>query len=141
MAKKKKTWKDKLNAKKEPKKVRLEHGFGGMAEGDLMYVGTPQIVADYLSEVPFGETRTPAVMRDDIAKQNGCDGMCPVSTGIFLRIAAEAALESFDEGASLETVIPFWRVVAPDSTTAKKLPVDSAWIENQRQMEQSVFDD
>ena len=137
MAKAKKTWQEKLDVKKEPKKVRLAHKFGGMAQGDLMYVGTPQIVSEYIRQIPFGETRTPVELRNDIAKMNQCDGMCPVSTGIFLRIAAEAALEGLDRGESIEAVIPFWRVVAPDSPTTKKLPVDADWIADRRQAEQT----
>ena len=137
MVKAKKTWQEKLDAKKEPKKVILDHGFGGMAEGELMYVGTPQIVAEYIQGIPFGEIRTPVELRNEIARANQCDGMCPVSTGIFLRIAAEAALEGLDRGESIEAVIPFWRVVAPDSPTTKKLPVDADWIADRRQAEQT----
>lgn len=49
---------------------------------------------------------------------------CPVSTAVFIRIAAEAAWEDIKAGVPPEQVTPFWRVVQPDSTIAKKLRVN-----------------
>ena len=62
--------------------------------------------------------------------------MCPVSTSIFVRIAAQAALERLEAGADLSEVTPFWRLVEPDSKIAKKLSVDSQWIADRRAAEQ-----
>ena len=129
-------WTTRLNRAKAPKRVRLDKDFAGIKAGTLLFVGTPPIIDAYLRKVPPGETRTIERMRRDLARAHQCDATCPVSTAIFLRIAAEAALENLQQGKASTEVSPFWRVVAPDSTIARKLPVDSAWIAHQRALEQ-----
>jgi hypothetical protein len=47
---------------------------------------------------------------------------------MFIRIAAEAAREKLDAGASPSDVTPFWRVIAPRSPLAKKMLLDDAWL-------------
>ena len=130
-----KSAREKLAQKKEPKKVVLGGDFSGIKAGQKMFVATPQIVADYIQKIPYGETRTIERMRKDIARRRKCDASCPVSTAIFVRIAAEAAIEDMDEGKAPEDVIPFWRLVASSDKVAKKLAIDSAWIDQQRAQE------
>ena len=132
-----KTAAEKLNAKKDPKKVVLEADFAGMKRGQTMFVATPKIVADYIARIPYGETRTIQRMRLDIARRRKCDGACPVSTAIFIRIAAEAACEEMEAGRPPSEVLPFWRLIASSDKVAKKLPIDPAWIDEQRAREQS----
>jgi hypothetical protein len=67
-----------------------------------------------------------------LAKRNRCDATCPLSTAIFLRIAAEVACEQVTAGAKPPNVTPFWRVVDPDSSLAKKLSCGAGWIAKQR---------
>ena len=97
-----KSAREKLAQKKEIKTVLLEKDFAGIRKGELMLVATPQIVADYISDIPTGSFQTIPEMRDNLAKQNGCDGTCPVSTAIFVRMAAEAALEDMNEGHNMQ---------------------------------------
>jgi hypothetical protein len=47
------------------------------------FVGTPEIVANYMKNISRSETRMIERMRRDIARSNECDAMCPVSTAIF----------------------------------------------------------
>jgi hypothetical protein len=42
--------------KRLPKKVMLSADFAGVKAGTMLYVGTPHIVADYISKIPVGET-------------------------------------------------------------------------------------
>ena len=126
-----------LAVQKEPKVVELAKDFGGMAAGQMMYVATPQIVAEFVSDIPSGQTRTMAELRTELGAANDCDGACPLSTAIFLRLVAEAALEDLAEGKSTDQVIPFWRAVEPDSNVAKRLDVESRWIADQRRAEQA----
>jgi hypothetical protein len=56
---------------------------------------------------------------------------------MFIRIAAEAAREQLDAGASPADVTPFWRVVAPGSPLAKKMLVDDVWLAERLAEEQS----
>ena len=129
---------DKFHKRRSPKKVMLDKSFAGIKAGQMLFVGTPQIVADYVSKISHGETSNVVKMRNQLARRNKCDAMCPVSTAIFLRIVAEYAIEEMDQGKSPSDVIPFWRVVEPDDKLAKKLPIDPQWIEDQRKFEQGA---
>jgi hypothetical protein len=44
-------------------------------------------------------------------------------------------LLELDYGKAINEVPPFWRLVEPDSNIAKKLEIDSSWIQLQRKME------
>ncbi len=128
-------WNSKLDSKKLPKRVKLDKDFAGIKAGSVLFVGTPQIIDAYVRSVPGGQTRTIERMRRELARKNQCDATCPVSTAIFLRICAEAAIESMKAGKAAADVAPFWRVVEPQSTIASKLPIDSQWIAHQRELE------
>jgi 6-O-methylguanine DNA methyltransferase, DNA binding domain len=130
-------WNTKLNAKKLPKRVKLDKDFAGIKAGSTLFVGTPQIIDAYVRKVPAGETRTIERMRRELARKNDCDATCPVSTAIFLRISAQAAIEQMKAGKAPAEVSPFWRVIEAQSTIAGKLPIDSHWITQQREIEAS----
>ena len=126
---------EKLEQKKEKKEVLLEKDFAGIKAGQLMLVATPQMVDEYIKNLPRGKNKTMVELRDELATQNQCDKTCPVSTAIFVRIVAEAALERLDDGADVSEITPFWRVVAPEDKIASKLQIDSDWIRHQRHLE------
>ncbi len=130
-----KTAAERLAAKKEPKKVVLEKDFAGIKKGSLLFVGTPQIVAEYMRRIPYGQTRTIDRMRRELARRRKCDATCPVSTAIFIRIAAQAAIDEMNDGMATADVIPFWRLITPQDKVAKKLTIDREWIETQRNIE------
>jgi hypothetical protein len=122
--------------KRLPKKVMLSSDFAGVKAGMMLYIGTPQIVADYIAKIPAGETSSIEKLRNQLARRNGCDAMCPVSTAIFLRIASDYAIDQMKSGKSPEEVIPFWRVISSKDKIASKLNIDSHWLDHQRQLEQ-----
>jgi hypothetical protein len=128
-------WAAKLAVKKDPKRVRLEAPFAGVAAGQMLFVATPQIVDRYVRKIPRGQTRTIERLRRELARANKCDATCPVSTAIFLRMGAEAAWEAIQGGAAASEVTPFWRVIAPGSPIAKRLSMDSKWLDSQREAE------
>jgi len=130
-----KTAAEKLRQRKSPKKVLLEKDFAGVKQGQWLFVGTPQIVAEYIRKIPSGQNRTIPRLRKDIARRRRCDAMCPVSTAIFIRIAAEAALEALQAGATVSEVIPFWRLLTGQDKITKRLDVDPAWVDLQRELE------
>jgi hypothetical protein len=121
--------------KKEPKRVVLETRFAGIAAGNILYVATPDIVADYIRKIPPGTFRSIPQMRRDLAKKNKADATCPVSTAIFLRSVAEISLKQMAEGLEAKDVVPFWRVIDAGTPIAKKLGLDADWIDAQRAME------
>lgn len=126
---------DKFHKPRAPKKVMLDKSYAGVKAGQMLFVGTPQIVADYIAAIPMGETANIVKLRNQLARKHKCDAMCPTSTAIFLRIVAEYALEELAQGKSVSQVIPFWRVIAPEDKIAKRLAVDPGWIADQRARE------
>lgn len=137
MARKPKTWAEKMLA--PPAHVeRLEKNFGGMPAGALMLISTPQEVAAFVKDrVPRGETITIPELRVALAQAHGAVGTCPLTTSIFLRIAAEAAWDEMQAGASADDVTPFWRAVDPKSDLAKKLRCGPDWLAWQRATERT----
>lgn len=89
----------------------------------------------YINQLPFGATRTVTQLRADLAQQHAADGTCPVSTAIFLRVVAEAALEELAKGSTVERITPFWRVVDPTDKVAKKLTCGPEFVQAQRERE------
>jgi hypothetical protein len=131
-------WTTKLQAKKLPKRVKLDKDFAGIKAGSMLFVGTPQIIDAYVRSVPGGETRTIERMRRELARKHQCDATCPVSTAIFLRISAQAAIEQMNAGKATTDITPFWRVIEPQSTIAGKLTMDAQWIAQMRESEQTT---
>ncbi|WP_343563843.1 hypothetical protein [Kiloniella sp. b19] len=127
---------ERLNAKKDHKVVVLENDFAGVKKGQKLFVATPGIIDSYIRKIPRGQTRTIERMRNELARRWSCSATCPVSTAIFVRIAAQAALEKLEAGSPESGITPFWRLVEPDSKIAGKLDVDSAWIAMKREAEQ-----
>jgi hypothetical protein len=131
----KKTAREKLAVKKDIKKVLMEKAFGGIKPGETMLVANPQMVDAYIRQIPHGEARSLPELRLDLAKTEGCDGTCPMSTSIFVRMVAEAALEDLQDGKTVSEVSPFWRVITSSDKIAKRLSLDAAWIDEQRSLE------
>lgn len=116
-----KTWRQKLDGGKPAHVEVLDRPFGGAPPGAKMLVGTPRLVDDYMRRVPEGDFRTVAQMRADLAKQHDADISCPLSTSIFARIAAEAALEELKAGKPSTEVTPFggwWTSRAPSQRSS-----------------------
>ena len=130
-----KTWTQKLDGGAPAHVEVLDKPFGGALPGARMLIATPRLVEAYMRAVPPGETRSIAEMRGDLARAHGADLACPLSTGIFVRIAAEAALEAAAAGTAPATMTPFWRVVDEKSPVAKKLTCGVAFVRAQRARE------
>ena len=135
-----KTWTQKLDNGRSAERVILEKPYCGVPAGTVMLVSTPREVEDYIRAVPPGVVVSPRTLRDDLAAQHGAETTCPTTTGIFLRIVAEAALDQVAAGADWSHVAPFWRVVDPDSPTAKKISGGSELIRRMRQQESDGYE-
>lgn len=136
MAGKKKTWSEKLHVDKQPVVKHLEEKFSDIPAGSDMLIPTPQMVDEYIRQIPEGSTTSVVTMRKDLAAMQNADHTCPLVTGIFLRIVAEAAYERYQQTHSIEGVTPFWRVIEPNSVLARKLSFGTAFIVAQRAKEQ-----
>lgn len=138
MAAKKKSWMDKMAHPAMPEVKRIDVAYAGAPAGSKMLIPTPRLIDAYLRQIPPAQTVAPEVMRRDLAAEQSADFSCPLTSGIFLRIAAEAALEEMGSGRSAEEVAPFWRVVDPKSPLAGKLSCGRSFVEAQRKQEKEA---
>lgn len=130
-----KSWSEKFAHPPEPRISRLEKPYAGHREGEKMLIPTPAVVAAYVESIPQGEVRTMPQLREDLAAAYGAEFTCPLTAGIFLRIAAERAWEQHQQGKSLANITPFWRAMDLKSPMAKKLACGLAFLMKQRQSE------
>jgi 6-O-methylguanine DNA methyltransferase, DNA binding domain len=89
-----------------------------------MLIASPLALQDVIATVPTGRVMTVSVLRQTLARKFDADYACPVTTGIFLRITADAAEEERTNGAS--DIMPWWRVVRDDGSLFEKLPGGAA---------------
>lgn len=106
----------------------------GMPAGARMLIANPQTVDAYVRKIPKGQALSIPELRGTMAKDFGADVTCPLTTGIFLRIVSELALEQMGSGKAPDQVTPFWRAVDPKSGVAKKL---SCGIERLKQLRET----
>lgn len=132
---KRKSWQEKLDNGRKPKVVRLAKSFAGIPSGASMLVSTPREVDAFLRKIPEGQFVAPEEIRRKLAAKHGADATCPVSTGIFLRIASEAAWEEIQQGRGPEDVTPFWRAVPAGSPLASKLACGEAFLKKMQRQE------
>ncbi|OYU76424.1 MAG: hypothetical protein CFE32_10235 [Alphaproteobacteria bacterium PA3] len=130
-------WRKRFDKAKPPKTLILHTDFAGIKTGTTMYIGSPGSIANYISRIPAGEVRSIERMRNELARKNDAQATCPVTTAIYLKVVAEVALADLAEGKPSTGVVPFWRVIEPDSKIAKKLSCDSKVIEHCRILEQA----
>jgi hypothetical protein len=131
------TWTEKLSLPKRSHKKRLNKAVAGMPAGALMYISTPIEIDEYINAIPHGHSVSIHQMRAELAKRNQADCTCPLTTGIFLRIVAEAAFERIQNSGS-SRITPFWRLIDPGASIVKKLTFGSAFIEKMR-AEESIL--
>ena len=74
-------------------------------------------------------------MRNALAKKAKVNKTCPVSTGIFLRIAVEASLEEQSKKKLKKPKLPFWRIIDEKSTIAKKLTISKKLLKAYKSQE------
>ena len=85
-----------------------------------MLIASPRAIDEIVRRVPPGRLLTLPDLRAALAAAHDADYTCPITTGIFLRIAAEAAEEERALGAG--DVAPWWRVVRETGQLVDKLP-------------------
>jgi hypothetical protein len=128
-------WQAKLNAKKQPKLQILAKPMAGIPAGGTLFMPTPQLVKQFMDAISPGQSMTLGQMRQQLAQAHEADGSCPLATSMAARIVAEAAWEEIAAGQGSKQVTPFWRMIEPGSSIAKKLACGSEFIETMRQQE------
>lgn len=85
-----------------------------------MLIPRPIDVDALMRKIEKGKLVTVDQIRARLAKDCLADFTCPLTTGIFLRIAAEAAEEDLRRGET--QITPYWRVVKADGSLNEKFP-------------------
>ncbi len=95
--KKGKTWRQKLEGEhpSHGKVVAVPPGMQKRFGTGKMLIPRPLDVDAVMRRVRKGKLVTQSQIRDQLAKASRADCTCPLTTGIFIRIAAEAAEEAF----------------------------------------------
>lgn len=88
--------------------------------GNKMVISTPQEIAAVAATIPEGSIMRMSDLRAEISARNHADYACPLTTGIFLRIVAEATEEALSQ--DKPAVAPWWRIVPDDRKLNLKLP-------------------
>jgi len=139
MAYKRKTWQEKLHNGHKWKVEVIDGKFADIPEGATMLVPTPEIVDAYIRDIPEGTQTSLQQMRKDLAAEYNAQYCCPITAGIFLRIAAEAAYEAYSAGMALKKITPFWRMIDRKAPVVKKLTFGTDFIKEQREKEGLPF--
>ncbi len=121
MSKRRKSWKEKLEDSKDlpkveemPEKMRRRWG-----EGTIL-IPSPKEVDELMRAVPRGKLITLDEIRKRLAERHGATITCPMTTGIFARIAAYAAEEEAAEGK--RDITPYWRTLKRGGALNEKFP-------------------
>jgi hypothetical protein len=118
-----------------PRTVMLDTNFAGIGRDALMSISSPGVIGTSSARVPPGETRSIERMRHELTRAGGGEATWPVTTAIYLGIVAEATLMDLADGAAIDAVVPFWRLVAPGSTIAGRLICDNDFFDQLRHAE------
>lgn len=85
-----------------------------------MVLPSPQDVESTIRGIRKGRVMPVSRIREYLAGKYAATTACPLVTGIFVRIAAEAAEE--DAQAGKQRITPYWRVVKDDGSLNPKFP-------------------
>src|SRR5208283_2142220 len=102
------TWREKMNNPNLPKVVAIPPNMRKHFGAGTMLVPSPPEVEAFIRAVPKGSITTVSQIRELLADKYSVDLTCPLTTGIFVRLAAEAAEEDTSTGKT--KITPYWRV-------------------------------
>jgi len=114
------TWQEKLKRPIEPKIVTIPTRLEKLWGKGTMFIATPNIIDNEVKKLKKGQLITVRQIRDILSERYGTDTTCPLTTGIFLRIVAEASEEARNEGKL--KITPYWRVIKEDGALFDKFP-------------------
>ena len=125
-----KSWREKLENPPAglPKVVSGPASWEKRFGGRRVLVPTPLLVDSLIRKVEKGKLIIVTQIRKRLAEDFKADSTCPLTTGIFVRIAAETAEEDLRNGKNMsraqsrEQITPYWRVLSANGGLNPKLP-------------------
>ena len=97
----------------------------GLVAGQKMLIPTIADIEAALPRLSLGVVTAMPAFRVLVAEPFGADGCCTFATNKALKSITEAACAALANGISQSNVLPFWRVISPGSTIAKRLNLDA----------------
>ena len=114
------SWKEKMQKPAQPKIVQIPARWLRRMGPGKMLVPSPQLVDQTIRKIRKGKLATVNDIRNKLANDYGVDTTCPLTTGIFLNVAANAAEEA--KAAGRKNITPYWRVLKKDGYLNPKFP-------------------
>ncbi len=118
---KKKSWIEKLNDSKGlPRVEKITEKMSKRWGSGTVVIPSPLEVNEIMKSVPEGKLITINEIRALLAKKHKATIGCPMTTGIFAWIAANAAEEQRQKG--IEDITPYWRTLKNGGVLNEKYP-------------------
>ncbi|MDI6847691.1 MAG: MGMT family protein [Candidatus Bathyarchaeia archaeon] len=118
---KKKSWSEKLkDSKGLPKVERITDKMSKRWGTGTVVIPAPMEVDEIMRRVPEGKLITINEISLALAKRHGATIGCPMTTGIFAWIAANAAEEQRQKGE--KEITPYWRTLKTGGVINPKYP-------------------
>ncbi len=118
---KRKSWSEKLkDSKGLPKVEKITDKMSKRWGTGTVVIPAPMEVNEMMRRVPEGKLITINEIRLALAKRHGATIGCPMTTGIFAWIAANAAEEQRQKGE--KEITPYWRTLKTGGVINPKYP-------------------
>jgi alkylated DNA nucleotide flippase Atl1 len=117
---KRSSWTEKLEKEQQIKIVEVPPKMQASCGTGTMLIATPKIILGLVKQIPKGKVTTINALREKLAKEYGTDTACPITTGIFMWIVANAMEEAREAGA--KKIAPWWRVLKEGGKLNAKYP-------------------
>ena len=119
--KQRKTWREKLaDSKDQPRVEPIPEAMASRWGRGTLVIPAPLEVDALMRQVPKGKLTTVNEIREALARKHGATIGCPMTTGIFIVIAARAAEEDAAEGK--KRITPYWRTLKSNGELNPKYP-------------------
>jgi alkylated DNA nucleotide flippase Atl1 len=121
MPAKKKSWTEKLvDSKGLPKVEKITEKMSKKWGTGTVAIPAPIEVDAMMKKVPKGKLITINEIREALAKKHNATIGCPMTTGIFAWVAAQAAEEQRQQGE--KNITPYWRTLKTGGVINVKYP-------------------
>jgi hypothetical protein len=117
-----KSWRDKLEDSKDlPKVVKIPERMKAKWGKGTLVIPAPKAVDEMMRRVPRRKVTTVNQIRTALAKKHSTTIACPMTTGIFAWIAANAAEEEVAARPKAR-ITPYWRTLKAGGVLNEKYP-------------------
>lgn len=122
---KRKSWSEKLqDSKNLPRVERITDKMSKRWGTGTVLIPAPMEVDEMMRKVPEGKLITINEIRSALARKHKASIGCPMTTGIFAWVAANAAEELSQKGE--ENITPYWRTLKTGGVINPKYPGGAA---------------